>query len=192
MAILSAGDDSSSSQQDGESHIQKMFLRSTVDPGFKIEIGPSVINSCSILKNVTEYTDDSEPVDVDMSQKQLEKFVELHNHFDPSDPITKKDIEWTNTFFKQFTEEEFKEFCWKADFLDSQRFLEAAGDFVLSVFEEMEVPDIQRYLNIVDDYTPEERKAMEEHPLEFFTGVSIQKDETEQQQAQEGQSDAAQ
>uniref|UniRef100_A0AC34F983 Uncharacterized protein n=1 Tax=Panagrolaimus sp. ES5 TaxID=591445 RepID=A0AC34F983_9BILA len=44
----------------------------------------------------------------------------------------------------------------------------------------MEVPDIQKYLNIVDDYTPEERKAMEEHPLEFFTGVSIQQDEAEQ------------
>uniref|UniRef100_A0AC35GWM2 Uncharacterized protein n=1 Tax=Panagrolaimus sp. PS1159 TaxID=55785 RepID=A0AC35GWM2_9BILA len=29
--------------------------------------------------------------------------------------------------------------------------------------------------------TPEERKAMEEHPLEFFTGVSIQQDEAQQQ-----------
>uniref|UniRef100_A0A914PFM5 SKP1 component dimerisation domain-containing protein n=1 Tax=Panagrolaimus davidi TaxID=227884 RepID=A0A914PFM5_9BILA len=78
-------------------------------------------------------------------------------------------------------ENEFKELCWKADYLDSQRFLEAAGDYVMAIMEEMEVKQIQEYLNIVDDYTPEERKAMEEHPLEFFTGVSIQQDETEQQ-----------
>uniref|UniRef100_A0A914YT34 SKP1 component dimerisation domain-containing protein n=1 Tax=Panagrolaimus superbus TaxID=310955 RepID=A0A914YT34_9BILA len=81
------------------------------------------------------------------------------------------------------SDEDFKELCWKADYLDSQRFLEAAGDFVLNKLEDMEVKEIQEYLNIVDDYTPEERKAMEEHPLEFFTGVSIQQDEAEGQAA---------
>uniref|UniRef100_A0AC35GNV2 Uncharacterized protein n=1 Tax=Panagrolaimus sp. PS1159 TaxID=55785 RepID=A0AC35GNV2_9BILA len=74
------------------------------------------------------------------------------------------------------SENEFKELCWKADFLDSQRFLEAAGDYVLSKMEEMEVQQIQEYLNIQDDFTLEERKAMEEHPLKFFSGVSIQQD----------------
>uniref|UniRef100_A0A914Q858 Uncharacterized protein n=1 Tax=Panagrolaimus davidi TaxID=227884 RepID=A0A914Q858_9BILA len=49
-------------------------------------------------------------------------------------------------------------------------------------YRNMEVKQIQEYLNIVDDYTPEERKAMEEHPLEFFTGVSIQQDGAVQQQ----------
>uniref|UniRef100_A0A914PU39 Uncharacterized protein n=1 Tax=Panagrolaimus davidi TaxID=227884 RepID=A0A914PU39_9BILA len=92
------------------------------------------------------------------------------------------EIEWTNAFFKELPENEFKELCWKADYLDSQRFLEAAGDYVMTIMEEMEVMQIQEYLNIVDDYTPEERKAMEEHPLEFFTGVSIQQDDAEQQQ----------
>uniref|UniRef100_A0A914PL14 SKP1-like protein n=1 Tax=Panagrolaimus davidi TaxID=227884 RepID=A0A914PL14_9BILA len=166
----------------------KMFLRSKINPEFQIEVGPSVINCCNILKNVTEHTDNSDAIEVDMTQKQLEKFVELHNHFPSTAKITDKDLEWTNAFFKEMPESEFKELCWKADYLDSQRFLEAAGDFVMAIMEEMEVKQIQEYLNIVDDYTPEERKAMEEHPLEFFTGVSIQQDEAEQQpQAAGGQ-----
>uniref|UniRef100_A0AC34G4W8 Uncharacterized protein n=1 Tax=Panagrolaimus sp. ES5 TaxID=591445 RepID=A0AC34G4W8_9BILA len=159
---------------------QKMFLRSKVNPEFQVEVGPSVINCCNILKNVTEHTDNSDAVEVDMTQTQLEKFVELHNHFPATADITDKDLEWTNNFFKEMSDEDFKELCWKADYLDSQRFLEAAGDFVMHKMEDMEVPDIQKYLNIVDDYTAEERKAMEEHPLEFFTGVSIQQDEAEQ------------
>uniref|UniRef100_A0A914YRL4 SKP1-like protein n=1 Tax=Panagrolaimus superbus TaxID=310955 RepID=A0A914YRL4_9BILA len=160
----------------------KMFLRSKIDPEFQIEVGPSVINCCNILKNVTEHTDNSDAVEVEMSQIQLEKFVELHNHFPAIAAITDKDLEWTNAFFKEMSDQDFKELCWKADYLDSQRFLEAAGDFVLNKLEDMEVKDIQEYLNIVDDYTPEERKAMEEHPLEFFTGVSIQQDEAEERQ----------
>uniref|UniRef100_A0AC35GI46 SKP1 component dimerisation domain-containing protein n=1 Tax=Panagrolaimus sp. PS1159 TaxID=55785 RepID=A0AC35GI46_9BILA len=147
---------------------QKMFLRSKINPEFQIEIGPSVINC------------------FDMTQIQLERFVELHNHFPATATLADKDLEWTNNFFKQMPEADFKELCWKADYLDSQRFLEAAGDFVLSELENKEVPEIQKYLNIVDDYTPEERKAMEEHPLEFFTGVSIQQDEAEKA-AQGGQ-----
>uniref|UniRef100_A0A914QGE7 Uncharacterized protein n=1 Tax=Panagrolaimus davidi TaxID=227884 RepID=A0A914QGE7_9BILA len=136
-------------------------------------------------KMFLQHTDNSDAVEVDMTQKQLEKFVELHNHFPSTAKITDKDLEWTNAFFKEMPENEFKELCWNTDYLDSQRFLEAAGDFVMTIMEEMEVKQIQEYLNIVDDYTSEERKAMEEHPLEFFTGVSIQQDEAEQQQAQE-------
>uniref|UniRef100_A0A914QJW2 Uncharacterized protein n=1 Tax=Panagrolaimus davidi TaxID=227884 RepID=A0A914QJW2_9BILA len=168
---------------------QKMFLRSKINPEFQIEIGPSVINCCNILKNVTEHTDNSDAVEVDMTQIQLERFVELHNHFPATATLADKDLEWTNNFFKQMPEADFKELCWKADYLDSQRFLEAAGDFVLAELENLEVPEIQKYLNIVDDYTPEERKAMEEHPLEFFTGVSIQQDEVEK--AAQGGQDAA-
>uniref|UniRef100_A0A914QK95 Uncharacterized protein n=1 Tax=Panagrolaimus davidi TaxID=227884 RepID=A0A914QK95_9BILA len=177
---------SESSDVAPEAAEQKMFLRSKINPEFQIEVGSSVINCCNILMNVTEHTDNSDAVEVDMTQKQLvkqlEKFVELHNHFPSTAKLTDKDLEWTNAFFKEMPENEFKELCWKADYLDSQRFLEAAGDFVMAIMEEMEVPQIQKYLNIVDDYTPEERKAMEEHPLEFFTGVSIQQDEAEQQQ----------
>uniref|UniRef100_A0A914PSM3 SKP1 component dimerisation domain-containing protein n=1 Tax=Panagrolaimus davidi TaxID=227884 RepID=A0A914PSM3_9BILA len=107
-----------------------------------------------------------------------------------TNPEYQIEIEWTNAFFKEMPENEFKELCWKADYLDSQRFLEAAGDFVMAIMEEMEVKQIQEYLNIVDDYTPEERKAMEEHPLEFFTGVSIQQDEDQQQQQAQAAGDA--
>uniref|UniRef100_A0AC35FUF6 Uncharacterized protein n=1 Tax=Panagrolaimus sp. PS1159 TaxID=55785 RepID=A0AC35FUF6_9BILA len=156
---------------------QKMFLRSKINPEFQTEVGTSVINSCNILKNVTEYTDNSDAVEVDMTQKELEKFVEFHNHFLSTATVTDKDLQWTNAFFKEMPENEFKEFCWKADYLDSQRFLEAAGDYVLSKMEEMEVQQIQEYLNIQDDFTLEERKAMEKHPLEFFNGVFFQQDD---------------
>uniref|UniRef100_A0A914R6Z0 SKP1-like protein n=1 Tax=Panagrolaimus davidi TaxID=227884 RepID=A0A914R6Z0_9BILA len=187
--------DSSSTSADAaasEVPAQKMFLRSKINPEFQVEIGPSVINCCNILKNVTEHTDNSDAVEVDMTQKQLERFIDLHNHFPAATAtLADKDLEWTNNFFKQMPENEFKELCWKADYLDSQRFLEAAGDLVLAELENMEVPEIQKYLNIVDDYTPEERKAMEEHPLEFFTGVSIQQDEAEKAAAQGGQDAAA-
>jgi hypothetical protein len=165
--------------------LQKMFLRSKIDPEFQIEIGPSVINCCNILKNVSDYTDNSDAVEVDMTQKQLELFVELHEHFPPTAEITDKDLDWTNMFFKQMPDAFFKELCLKADFLDSQRFLEAAGDFVLEEMEEMDVAQIQQYLNIEDDYTPEERAAMEANPLEFFTGLAMQlMEEDEQQQAE--------
>uniref|UniRef100_A0AC35F3P0 Uncharacterized protein n=1 Tax=Panagrolaimus sp. PS1159 TaxID=55785 RepID=A0AC35F3P0_9BILA len=150
-----------------------MFLRSKTNPEFQIEVGPSVINCCSILQNVTEHTDNSDAVEVNMTQKQLEKFVELHNHFPPTATIMDKDKEWTNAFFNEMPENEFKELCWKADFLDSQRFLEAAGDFVLSLMDE------------------KERKAMEEHPLEFFTGVSIQKDDAATPGVEDGETPAA-
>ena len=154
----------------------KLTLRSKTDSAFTIEVGSHVIEACSILKNVAEHTDNSDAVEVDMTPKQLEDFVKLHDHF-KSKPAGEKDLEFTNGFFKAMSDAEFKDLCWKADYLDSQRFLEAAGDFVLAKLEELEVKDIQNFLNIVDDYTPDERKAMEEHPLEFFTGVSIQQDE---------------
>uniref|UniRef100_A0A914Q4T8 SKP1-like protein n=1 Tax=Panagrolaimus davidi TaxID=227884 RepID=A0A914Q4T8_9BILA len=154
---------------------QKLTIRSSIERNFTIEVDERVINSCTILKNVQEHTNDNGEVEVDMTPKQIEKFVELHNHFATAD--APKDLAWTNNFFAAMPEQEFKELCWKADYLDSQRFLEAAGDFVLNSMENMEVPEIQNYLNVVDDYTPEERRAMEEHPLEFFTGVSIQTDD---------------
>uniref|UniRef100_A0A914Y939 Uncharacterized protein n=1 Tax=Panagrolaimus superbus TaxID=310955 RepID=A0A914Y939_9BILA len=153
----------------------KITLRSSIDPKFSIEVDDRVIQSCTILRNVQEHTNDDGEVDVDMTQRQLQNFVDLHNHFPSAD--APKDLEWTNNFFREMPETEFKELCWKADYLDSQRFLEAAGDFVLNQMENFDVPEIQSYLNVVDDYTPEERRAMEEHPLEFFTGVSIQNDD---------------
>lgn len=156
----------------------KLTLRSKIDPLFTIEVDHRVIDSCSILKNVTEHTDNAEAVEVEMTPVQLSKFVELLNHFDG--PEAPKDPEFTTAFFKEFSDAEFKDLCWKADYLDSQRFLEAAGDFVLAKFEDMEVPEIQDYLGIVDDYTPEERKAMEAHPLEFFTGIQLQQDQPQQ------------
>uniref|UniRef100_A0AC35EZD6 Uncharacterized protein n=1 Tax=Panagrolaimus sp. PS1159 TaxID=55785 RepID=A0AC35EZD6_9BILA len=84
---------------------QKMFLRSRINPEFQIEVGRS---------------------------KQLEMFVELHNHFPRIAKNTDKDLDWTNMFFKQMPKAFFKELLWKADFLDSRRFLVAAGDFVLA------------------------------------------------------------
>uniref|UniRef100_A0AC34G1M9 Uncharacterized protein n=1 Tax=Panagrolaimus sp. ES5 TaxID=591445 RepID=A0AC34G1M9_9BILA len=148
-----------------------IILRSKITPNFTIEVGSRVINSCTILKNVIEHTDNSGFIDVDMNQKQLEKFVDLHNHFDsPSDP---KDPEFTTKIFDTFSGEEFKDFTFKADFLDSQRFLEAAGDYVLNRIEFDDVQKIIEYLELEDDYIPEERKAMEEHPLEFFANIKF-------------------
>uniref|UniRef100_A0AC35FEM9 Uncharacterized protein n=1 Tax=Panagrolaimus sp. PS1159 TaxID=55785 RepID=A0AC35FEM9_9BILA len=164
---------------------QKMFLRSKINPKFQIEIGPSVINCCSILKNGLEHTDNSDAVEVDMTQKQLEMFVELHNHFPPTAEITDKDLDWTNMFFNQMPDAFFKELCWKADVLDSRRFLEAAGDFVMEQMEAMNVAQMQQYFNSEDDYTPEERAAMEANFFEFFTGLAIQQQHAQVVPAQE-------
>uniref|UniRef100_A0AC35F3K7 SKP1 component dimerisation domain-containing protein n=1 Tax=Panagrolaimus sp. PS1159 TaxID=55785 RepID=A0AC35F3K7_9BILA len=151
---------------------QTLILRSTVDPEFTIEVDDRVIKSCSVLKNLQDVTKDKGEVPVEMSQRQLGKFVEFHNHFASVDD--EKDLEYTNAFFEKIPEAELKDLCFKADFLDSQRFLEAVGDFLLHKFENAEVDEIRRYLNVVNDYTPEERQALEDHPLEFFTGISIQ------------------
>uniref|UniRef100_A0AC34G2A8 BART domain-containing protein n=1 Tax=Panagrolaimus sp. ES5 TaxID=591445 RepID=A0AC34G2A8_9BILA len=146
-------------------------LRSTIDPEFSIEVDERVIKSSLILTNVQANTNDRGEVKVQLNQKCLEKFVQFHNHF-PS-ATAPKDIEWTNAFFREMPENEFKELCRQADFLDSERFIEAAGDFALCLVEQNDVAGIQRYFDIVDDYTPVERRTMEDHMLEFFTGASI-------------------
>ena len=162
---------------------EKVILRSLATPGFTIEVGPRIINSCSILKNVTQHTDNSDTIEVEMNQKQLEKFVELHNHFET--PDSPKDPEFTKSIFDSFTDDEFKDFTFKADFLDSQRFLEAAGDYVLNKINDLEVPEIQKYLELIDDFTPDERRALEESPLEFFSGIKF-KDEMEKENEDQG------
>ena len=164
----------------------KLQLHSLINPTFYIEVDERVIASSDVLSNlvckffptyfhylihlVSASTSNNAPVDVDMSEKQLKIFVELHEHF-PS-PDAPADTPFTNGIFSQLTDDEYKELCWKANYLDSQRFLEAAGQYALSKMEEFSVPEIQNFLNIIDDYTPEERKAMEEHPLEFFTSAT--------------------
>ena len=107
-----------------------------------------------------------------MTKKQLEDFVAVHNHY-PS-AKTPNDLQFTIKFFKNHSDADFKALAWKADMFDSDRFISSAGDYVMHLMEGMDVAQIQQYLNIVDDYTPEERIAMEEHPLEFFAGIAIQ------------------
>uniref|UniRef100_A0AC35FH54 Uncharacterized protein n=1 Tax=Panagrolaimus sp. PS1159 TaxID=55785 RepID=A0AC35FH54_9BILA len=79
-----------------------MLLRSTTNPEFHIEVDPSVINCCTVLRNADQYAHNPDEVEVDMTQMQLEKFVEFHNHFDGT-PITETDIAWTDEFFENMT-----------------------------------------------------------------------------------------
>ena len=157
--------------------VQKMILRSKIDTDFQIEVDSKVINCCNILKNVTEHTDNSDAVDVDMSKWQLEKFVELHNHFEDPSNLEEKDLEWSNAFFKAMEDQDFKDFFLKAhQCLGSQRFLKSVEDFILFKFENMEV-EPNGYQNIFNDYTPEEEKAIRESPLYIFNGITIQEEE---------------
>uniref|UniRef100_A0AC34G3X7 Uncharacterized protein n=1 Tax=Panagrolaimus sp. ES5 TaxID=591445 RepID=A0AC34G3X7_9BILA len=94
-------------------------------------------------------TNDRGEVKVQLNQKCLEKFVQFHNHF-PS-ATAPKDIEWTNAFFREMPENEFKELCRQADFLDSQRFIEAAGDFAVSLVEQNDVLSPRSRLAALED-----------------------------------------
>uniref|UniRef100_A0A914YJ03 Uncharacterized protein n=1 Tax=Panagrolaimus superbus TaxID=310955 RepID=A0A914YJ03_9BILA len=125
---------------------ETLVLRSLIDPKFSVEVDGRVIKSCSILQNVQDCTNNDGEVEVNMTQKQIEKFVHLHNHFPSAD--SPKDIEWTNNFFREMPENEFKDFCFKADFLDSQRFIEASGDYAVTLIDEFDIDAIQDYFNI--------------------------------------------
>uniref|UniRef100_A0AC34FR79 SKP1 component dimerisation domain-containing protein n=1 Tax=Panagrolaimus sp. ES5 TaxID=591445 RepID=A0AC34FR79_9BILA len=155
---------------------KRMFISSSIE-NFKIEVGDKVIEACPILRNVSTFSIDNDPVEVDMSQKQLEKFVELHNHFAEDDPWDKTDPKWVKEFFFKMSDEEFKKLCWKADYLDSQRFLNNAANYLLIKLEAMTVEEIQEYLNIVNDYTEDEKIAIESGPLKYFINIAVVEEE---------------
>ena len=168
--------------------VNQLYLRSTVDRDFTILIDNRVIQSCLILKDVVSkfffqcfifqafhyFSEDiSEvppPIEVNLSKKQLEAFVAVHNHY--SSAKTPNDLRFTIKLFKKYTDAEFKELAWKADIFDSDRFTSTAGDFMIHRLKGMNVADIQKFLNIVDDYSPAERKAMKERPMQFFAGAA--------------------
>uniref|UniRef100_A0A914Q693 Uncharacterized protein n=1 Tax=Panagrolaimus davidi TaxID=227884 RepID=A0A914Q693_9BILA len=158
---------------------KKIILSSKIE-NFKIQVGPKVIKACSILKNVLKFTNDAESIiEVEMTQKQLEKFIELHEHFSEDDPWNKKEQYWMKKFFSKMSDEDFKELCWKADYLDSQRFLNNAAFYLLSKLQTMKIADFQQYLNIVNDYSEDEKQAIKDGPFKYFTSIAIEQENLE-------------
>uniref|UniRef100_A0AC34GTC0 Uncharacterized protein n=1 Tax=Panagrolaimus sp. ES5 TaxID=591445 RepID=A0AC34GTC0_9BILA len=147
---------------------ESITLISCSIPEFQVEVGVNVINGCRTLKNAVEYCNNVEPITVPLKKNQLETLVKFYQVYQE---IAYGSHQWIHSFFENFTDEELLEFAKTGDYLHSNDIFGAIAIRLSFKLENMSTHDLTQfldYLNIVDDYTPEERILIQENPLKFF------------------------
>uniref|UniRef100_A0A914Y5B8 Uncharacterized protein n=1 Tax=Panagrolaimus superbus TaxID=310955 RepID=A0A914Y5B8_9BILA len=146
----------------------KITLRASLDfEKLEIPIDQNIIDSSTFLTNISETCTEDTTIDVNMTSKQLQQFVTFFNHYPSTN--APQDEEFETQFFGALTNEEFYALCNAIDFFDSDRFTEAAGDFVLrDKIPEMKTEDIRNYLGIKNDMEDKKVELFDPSSLNYF------------------------
>ena len=145
----------------------KITLRATLDSQkFQAPVSQKIIHASTFLSNIIgkltlftcflsfpipETCTEDTTLDVNMTSKQLQQFIDFFEHY--SSTTSPKDTRFENKFFKNLPDAEFFALCKAVDFFDCDRFTEAAADFVVKKLPGMEKEDMQKYFGIVDDFS---------------------------------------
>uniref|UniRef100_A0AC34F3D7 Uncharacterized protein n=1 Tax=Panagrolaimus sp. ES5 TaxID=591445 RepID=A0AC34F3D7_9BILA len=146
----------------------QITLRASLDfDKLEVPIDQKIIDSSTFLTNLSETCTEDTIIDVNMTSKQLKQFITFFDHY-PSAKAP-QDEEFETTFFGALTDDEFYSLCNAIDFFDSDRFTEAAGDFVLrDKIPGMKTEEIRDYLGIKDDMEDKKVELLDPSALEYF------------------------
>lgn len=112
-------------------------------------------------------TNVTEPMDVNCSGNTLQTFIEVTKNVD-----IKYDFCFNEALFKNITDSELSIFIYEICVLDSDYLLNGLADLMLKRLKKLTVEEIQRYLELEDDFTKLERNWIKENELEYLISLN--------------------
>uniref|UniRef100_A0AC34FRY2 SKP1 component POZ domain-containing protein n=1 Tax=Panagrolaimus sp. ES5 TaxID=591445 RepID=A0AC34FRY2_9BILA len=160
------------------------IIQSKID-NQKFTVDKNVIDASTLLKNICDITEVTEPILVDCPSQSLEVFIKLitHYHRDEEESEDEEEIDFEETLYNSFTSKGKKELIKLIQdlcILDSDIFLNSIVDYILGIFEneekgiEMDWMEIQEYLGLENDFNKKERNFIQNaKKLEYFLSIDF-------------------
>uniref|UniRef100_A0AC34FEG0 Uncharacterized protein n=1 Tax=Panagrolaimus sp. ES5 TaxID=591445 RepID=A0AC34FEG0_9BILA len=133
----------------------------------EFEVTDKVMEASTLLKNLCEITDINEGISVECLSDMLSLYIKLIGHYETA-ILDIHDRNFEKALFKKITKKQLEEFAKELCYLDSDFFIDTVADEILDQIKKKDVKGITTYLGLKDDFSPEERKKINDNLLEYI------------------------